>query len=175
MTTPLTSGRAPSATDDALATDNAAVATDDSPRRFDGFDRSARATALNRFARWLIFGVLLALVPRIFSWAAREMRSQPSTLDVVLAKGELFLVTAAISGAAIGELVGVVRTTRQTFWEIVAGGCCLIVVVLSAHLFADVAAVRATAATVDPHRVRVWSLWLYFVGLVASGSSVAIS
>jgi len=138
-------------------------------------DVSPRAVALHRFARWLIFGVLLALVPLIFSWAAREMRSQPSGLDVVLANGELFLVTAAISGAAVGELVGVVRTTRQPFWEIVAGGCCLIVVVLSAHLFADISAVRATAATVDPQRVSTWSLWLYAIGLVASGSSVAIS
>ena len=138
-------------------------------------DASPRAPALNRLARWLIFGVLLALVPLIFSWAARQMRSQPSDLHTVLANGELFLVTAAISGAAVGELVGVVRSARQPFWEIVAGGCCLIVVVLSAHLFADIAAVRATAATVDPARVSAWSLWLYGIGLVASGSSVAIS
>ena len=138
-------------------------------------DVSPRAVALHRFARWLIFGVLLALVPLIFSWAAREMRPQPSGLDVVLANGELFLVTAAISGAAGGELVGVVRTTRQPFWEIVAGGCCLIVVVLSAHLFADISAVRATAATIDPARVSTWSLWLYGIGLVASGSSIAIT
>lgn len=70
---------------------------------------------------------------------------------------------------------GSVRSVRQPFWEIVAGGCCLIVVVLGAHLFADIAAVRASAATIDPGRVTAWSLWLYGIGLVASGSSVAIS
>jgi hypothetical protein len=134
-----------------------------------------RTHAQHRFTRWLIFGVLLALVPLVFSWAAREMRAQPSSLDVVLANGELFLVTAALSGAAAGELLGVVRSSRKPFWEIIAGGCCLIVVVLSAHLFADISAVRATAATVDPQRVSTWSLWLYAIGLIASGSSIAIS
>ena len=133
------------------------------------------SAALHRFVRWLIFGVLLALVPLVFSWAARAIRAQPSSLDAVLANGELFLVTAGICGAAVGELVGVVRATRQPFWEIVAGGCCLIVVVLSAHLFADVSAVRAAAATIDPARVSSWSLWLYGIGLVASGSSIAMS
>jgi hypothetical protein len=120
-----------------------------------------RSFAQNRFARWLIFGVLLALVPLLFSWATRQLRAQPSSLDVLLANGELFLVTAALAGAAIGELLGVARASRQPFWEIVAGGCCLIVVVLSAHLFADISAIRATAATIDPARVSSWSLWLY--------------
>jgi hypothetical protein len=134
-----------------------------------------RSFAQNRFARWLIFGVLLALVPLLFSWATRQLRAQPSSLDVLLANGELFLVTAALAGAAIGELLGVARASRQPFWEIVAGGCCLIVVVLSAHLFADISAIRATAATIDPARVSSWSLWLYCIGLVASGSSIAIT
>jgi hypothetical protein len=49
----------------------------------------------------LIFGVLFALVPLFFSWVAREMRSQPNGLDVELANGELFLVTAGICGAAV--------------------------------------------------------------------------
>jgi hypothetical protein len=57
----------------------------------------------------------------------------------------------------------------------VSGGCCLIVLVLSAHLFADVSAVRATAATIDHGRVSTWSIWLYVVGLVASGSSMALT
>ena len=134
-----------------------------------------RTLAQHRFTRWLIFGVLLALVPLLFSWATRQLRAQPSSLDVLLANGELFLVTAALAGAAIGELLGVARSSRQPFWEIVAGGCCLIVVVLSAHLFADISAIRATAATVDPARVSSWSLWLYGIGLVASGSSIAIT
>jgi hypothetical protein len=103
------------------------------------------------------------------------MRSQSNGLDTVLANGELFIVTAGICGAAVGELVGVVRTARQPFWEIVAGGSCLIIVVLSAHLFADVSAVRASAATIDPERVSTWSIWLYVAGLMSSGSSIAIS
>jgi hypothetical protein len=135
----------------------------------------AAAPARYRFLRWVIFGVLFALVPLFFSWMAREVRMQPSGLHVLLANGELFLITAGISGTALGELVGVVRGARRPFWEIVSGGCCLIVLVLSAHLFADVSAVRATAATIDPVRVSTWSIWLYVVGLVASGSSMALT
>jgi hypothetical protein len=44
----------------------------------------------------------ISLVPLAFSWVAREMRSQPNGLDVVLANGELSLVTAGICGAAGG-------------------------------------------------------------------------
>jgi hypothetical protein len=52
------------------------------------------------------------------------MRAPPSDVDAVLANGELFLVTAALAGAALGELVGVVRSVRQPFLELIAAGCC---------------------------------------------------
>ena len=68
-----------------------------------------RAVARHRFLRWLIFGVLFALVPLFFSWVARKIRAQPNGLHVLLANGELFLITAGVSGTALGELVGVVR------------------------------------------------------------------
>jgi hypothetical protein len=60
----------------------------------------------------LIFGVLFALVPLFFSWVAREMRSQPNSLDLVLANGELFLFTAGICGAAVGGIVFLLTSPR---------------------------------------------------------------
>jgi hypothetical protein len=59
-----------------------------------------RPSTNDRFERWLIFGVLFALVPLFFSWVAREMRSPTNGLGVVLANGEVFLVTAGICGGA---------------------------------------------------------------------------
>jgi hypothetical protein len=84
-----------------------------------------------------ILGVLLTLVPLIiFSWAP-AMRSHPSCLDVVLAIDELFRITAAVSGAAIGGIAEralrraaqSVRGMKRTAWNLAGArrkGCRIV-------------------------------------------------
>lgn len=128
-----------------------------------------------KFARWVIFSVLLALVPLGFSALARWTRKQPADLDSILSSGELLLVTVGIVGAAVGELIG---TNRKRGWpttEIVAAGMSLLILAVCSLYFADVAAARAAAHVVDGAVVTKVSLVLCSTGVVSSAICVLLS
>ena len=59
-----------------------------------------------KLIRWCVVGVAIALLPVAFAWISLLTTGQSATLNEVLENGALLLITAAISGAAIGELVG---------------------------------------------------------------------
>jgi len=77
-----------------------------------------------KLTRWCVFGVAISLVPLGFAWIS--LATTPGTLptlNAVLKNGALFLITAAISGAAIGELVGSGPTRIRL--KLAAGGGCV--------------------------------------------------
>ena len=126
-----------------------------------------------RFVRWLIFSVVLSLVPLGVSALIRATRGQAVTLESLLANGELLLIAAALTSAAVGDLLG--GTGKRPVRELIAGGSCIVLLAVSALYFADVSAARASQSTIDLGLVRSISIVLFSCALLSSGSCVLLS
>lgn len=59
--------------------------------------------ALGRVCRWFFFGVVLAMIPIVisFAWLPKD-----SSITMLLSHGDLVAIAAALAGLSIGELIG---------------------------------------------------------------------
>ena len=101
---------------------------------------------------WSLFGVLLALVPIAFSGISAWIRGQTIGFSDVIGVGELLLVSAGVSAAALGELARQ-RTDHLRRARAILTGAGVITILLAGLLFADVAGSIRDAEDVD--RVRI--------------------
>lgn len=76
-----------------------------------------------KFAKWIIFGVLLSLAPLLFSVIQLSARDRSganaSVIEDVLGGGGLLLISAAIAVAGVGELVA---AKNSDIYGIISGG-----------------------------------------------------
>ncbi|WP_052277929.1 hypothetical protein [Microcystis panniformis] len=128
---------------------------------------------LRKIIQWIIFGVVLAIVPLVVALLIRATRGQSTELVDLLRNGELLLVTAGIVGAAIGDLLGGNRT--QPIFELFSGGACVLILVVSSILYADVSAAHASQQPVNIAVIERSSLWLFSGGVVSSFFCVVFS
>jgi hypothetical protein len=125
-----------------------------------------------KLVKWLIFSVILALLPLAFNYLRLEMRGQDATLQALLGNGELLLVAAAISAAAIGEVIGSGKAYGAP--KFLAGGGALMILALASMQFADVAAAQALPSYRPG--VVVWASQFFFIFAVITGAGcVALS
>jgi hypothetical protein len=59
-----------------------------------------------KLVRWLIFSVVISLLPLLFRFALEATDGKSPTLSDLLSQGELLLISSAIAAAAVGELIG---------------------------------------------------------------------
>lgn len=125
-----------------------------------------------KLAKWLIFSVILALLPFAFNYLRLASRGVDPTMAKLLGGGELLLVAAGISAAAVGDLIGSGADRRLA--KLFAGGGSIVVLCLASLHFADVAAARA-APTFDAS-VVVWSSQMLFAfAVLGGGGCVALA
>ena len=126
-------------------------------------------TLPEKLTRWLIFSVLISLVPLFTSYAGLLLDGRPASLHTLTGRGELLLITTTLAAAAIGELIpsGRERGTQK----LLAGGSCIVIVLFSSLLFA---AVQSRAQS-DASLVFALSLSLFCGTLLASGSCLYLA
>ena len=122
-----------------------------------------------RLAKWIIFSILLALLPLAFGGYQTAARGKAVTLASITAGGELVLVAAAICAASLGEVF--LRKTDRRIWRLVIGGATLLVIMSASLLFADIAASKAAGIPLDQSFVSRVSIWVFVAGLLSSLSS----
>ncbi|MBN4056090.1 hypothetical protein JYT20_00040 [Rhodothermus sp. AH-315-K08] len=124
-----------------------------------------------RLVKWLIFSVVLALLPIAFNAIHVLTRSGDPTLENLLGGGELLLVAAAISAASIGYLVpgGKDRPVRR----IVAAGGAVIVLVMTSYYFADIAA-APVSPPLDTSVITLLSGLFFLFAVLAGAGCVAL-
>jgi hypothetical protein len=127
------------------------------------------ATFPEKLTRWLIFSVLISLVPLFTSYVGQLLDHRTASLDSVTGRGELLLITTTLAAAAIGELIpsGRERGTQK----LLAGGSCIVIVLFSSLLFA------AVQSRLHPGGALVFglSLSLFCGTLLASGSCLYLA
>jgi len=116
-----------------------------------------------KIVRWLIFGAIISLLPLAFTFADLALRGRPHRLTDVIGNGELLVVVWVLSASALGEMFG--GKGGRPILHIVVGGLTLMVIVISALLFALVAEARAVGQPVDEELLVNMSVILYVISL----------
>jgi hypothetical protein len=126
-----------------------------------------------RFARWFVFGVVLALLPIIADFLIRRIDGGDPMLAVLLGRGELHLVTAGLCSSAIGELLGTGKSLA--FFKIFSGGSCLGILFCASFAYAHIAERLSASAQISTNVVCHDSLILYLGGVIAGACSVILA
>ncbi|MBT8421249.1 MAG: hypothetical protein KJO08_10370 [Gammaproteobacteria bacterium] len=126
-----------------------------------------------RLTRWFIFSIVMALLPIWFN-LYQLLGSEPMALLIAsCSHGEPLLITAAISGAALGVLSGSGKSIL--FAKLVAGGGCVIVLVLASLGFAYITSTPGQDILLTPEAIAFGSLAMFTFGIVSSGSCIALA
>ena len=72
------------------------------PRPWAGDEFKAR---VEKLSRWLLYGVVIGLVPFAFPFVKGAVVGPHMTLTLLFGRGDLFLVTATLVGASFGDLI----------------------------------------------------------------------
>jgi hypothetical protein len=128
---------------------------------------------LQKLTRWLIFSVLLALVPIAVSCVVQVAHGKELRISPALAHGELLLITASLCAASCGELFG--TAPRYALGKIIAGGLSVLILVLATLLFSEVVSAWASGVPLVESITARTSMVLFCTSVVACGSCIALA
>lgn len=128
---------------------------------------------MEKVIQWTVFGVLLSIAPLGVALLIKLTRSQSIALTDILSNGELLLVTAGIVGAAIGDLLA--GKHKHSSAELISGGGCVVILLVSCIYFADVSAAHASQSSINSAAVERASYWLFGSGFISSLVSIILS
>jgi hypothetical protein len=128
-----------------------------------------------RFAYWLIFSVLVALLPIVFNMGKAYFYGEPVILSSLLKNGELLIISVAIGADALGRIIeGGSNQNILKLPRIVATGSCLCLVILSS-LFFSLISTDFGNSPVDPERTSTVSMTIFFLTIITGGSCLYLS
>ena len=122
-----------------------------------------------RFVKWIVFSVIISLLPLVFNLLSALNRQKEASLSLLCSHGELLILSAAIAAGSIGELFG--GGSERAILKIIAGGGCVAVLFVACLSFADVAQLPQPVPSV----VTVESITIFILTLISSASCIALS
>jgi hypothetical protein len=140
-----------------------------------------------RLVKWIVFGVVLGLIPVAFKVGWIKLTGEPSEFglakeqtltwfELASYKGELLLLAVGISAAGIGDLLG--SGLLDPPWpalKILVGGFCLINLMLGCMLYAVISEVYQRFGLEQIATVTLFSLISFIGAVIASGVCVALA
>ena len=121
--------------------------------------------------RWLLFSVIIALLPILFGILGLKIFNQPITVQNTIASGQLLLVSTAVLAEAIGELL--VNDKVNRIFKIYVTGINLAVFGMACLLYSTIVSatnnVSAGGKTIDSNTVAIISFivfgWTMLTGI----------
>jgi hypothetical protein len=124
---------------------------------------------------WLIFGVVMALIPFGAAILSDSDRGISITLGTLFGQGELLIVATIISAGGIGDLFGAkVGESRRTARLLVLG-FSIVSLVATSYWFADVSSLLFTKHPADAQTVAKGSILLFLFAIVGGISALVLS
>lgn len=117
-----------------------------------------------KLARWVIFSVMIALLPLLFTYIYFLTINKLITLEALLARGELLLISVALAADAMGGLIA--SGKERPILKIMSGGGCLVSAFFASLYFAAVSSNTGVNAS--------WVFWtsvIIFVLVLIAGAS----
>ncbi len=128
---------------------------------------------LNKLLKWTFFGVILAIVPIVFSMLFHRAFSESFGFEKHLSDGELLLITAGLCAAGLGELLG--SSDENKSGKITCGGTSVVILLLSAGLYTAFANAEMYKEDFDVDFVLTISCICYVCALVSSTVCILLS
>lgn len=122
-----------------------------------------------RLVRWFMFSVLVSLVPLALTYLNLRLDGIEVRLEMLLARGELLLISTTLGAAALGELFPGGRENAME--KLLASGASVLMIVLSSVCFASI----QTRRSADPEPITLVSVSLFVGMLLAAGSCMFYS
>ena len=126
--------------------------------------------SLRKLVRWLVYTVVIALVPLLFTLLNLATYSKTVNLKAITEHGEMLLIASALGAGAIGEMF--TAKVRLSFPQELCVGATLILVIVSSMWFASIA---SGAGSVNLNVVSFGSLTLLICVICSSGGCVYLS
>lgn len=127
---------------------------------------NARAEKL---VRWFMFSVLVSLVPLALTYFNLWVDRRDVHLEMVVARGELLLVSTTLGAAALGEFFP--GTRHNALEKLLSGGALVLLMLTSSFFFAVIQARQGAS----PRSLFAVSLALFAGILAAAGSCMFYS
>jgi hypothetical protein len=124
---------------------------------------------IERLLRWFLFSVLVSLIPLALTYVNLLFDGRQVHPEMLLARGELLLVSATLGAAALGELMPSGRDNAMG--KLLASGASVLMIVLSSVCFASIQSRQSP----DSGPILVVSLFLFAGMLLAAGSCMFYS
>jgi hypothetical protein len=135
---------------------------------------------------WIFFNVGIGLVPivfagfRLYTIKISEIDKLSDAFRIVIARGELLLLTVALCGSSLGGLIATSESLRVL--KIVSGGAITIIFLFSSLYFFVVSEIKENRAkSATPHDEKVQdrmitrtSLFLFCSALISCGWSLLL-
>src|SRR5439155_22565521 len=94
------------------------------------------STRVEYVGRWLLFSVIIALLPNLCGILVLMLFNQPITFQNTIANGQLLLVSTAVLAEAIGELL--VNNTVNRIFKVCVSGINLAVFGMACLLYSTI-------------------------------------
>jgi len=128
---------------------------------------------LQKLLRWLLFGVVVGLLPFAYP-AIKSVVVGPSLTAVRLfGRGDLFLITATLVAASFGDLIA--NGKEQAVSKIWVGFLCLIIFMVCIVWFGVVANAIDAHILYDADLTSRYSLWLFGFAVVTCAATVILA
>jgi hypothetical protein len=122
----------------------------------------------------MLFGVLLSLLPLIAAYLGAAFFGHTPGFVEFLSRGDLLLVSATVSGVAIGELFGSQGRTAGGL-EVFMGGIAFAVALLSALLFGLITTAESQGQHPAEAIAATWTAILFVLSVASGAGCVALS
>ncbi len=124
---------------------------------------STKLDTRTRLVKWIIFSVILALLPLVFNYLYEVTRKGPPTIAMLLGKGELLLIAASLSAAVVGDLIG--TGNKQLMWKLIVGGSAAILLCITSLYFASISS-APPGEHLNTEIIAKYSLFFFFFSVI---------
>jgi hypothetical protein len=136
-------------------------------------DRSFEAL-LEALLLWFVFTVLITLLPLAGSGLYELGQGHPISLMTLAGHGELLIVSVAILGAALGEILkgdkGSQGLLRKSLISL-----AIIVILAGVWWFAEISVLLQSKQSVDVSFITTWSAWILVAAVIVGGCCITAS
>jgi hypothetical protein len=123
--------------------------------------------------RWAFFAVMFAAAPIIANKIGALTEGDPLPLKELLKDGELFLISAAVSAAAIGEVI--TKTASMLALRIFVAGSSLLVILATTVWFAYIESASRDNETLNTEAIATGSIALFVVGALLGACAMIVA
>ncbi len=128
---------------------------------------------VEKLSRWLLYGVVIGLVPFAFPFIKGAVVGPHVTLVTLFGRADLFLVTATLVAASSGDLIA--SGKEQALGKIWIGFFCFLVFVLCIVWFGTVSAALDAHEKYDAALTANVSVIFFGIAVVICASSLLLS